>query len=207
MCGIDCKNFRVFQSHSLLALCPSLCLSFFLSFFLPNSGCIETSNLQEISRLKNIGNIARVTIIRLIAINVKHATYNRGAPTITYRQSRNVQGIGEAAYLDKPRETPAGSSNSRVREWHTSTMEAGSTDRRDCNRRDDGWRCTQVHLPCPCGRWTVNVAPMSLLRPPPRGYTSPPMYVCTCDPTAHTVEHDTSRRARSIPRTRYPHPR
>lgn len=84
-------------------------------------------------------------------------------------------------------------------------MDAEATDRRDCNRRDDGWRCTQVHLPCPCGRWTVNVAPMpSPLRPPLRGYTSPPMYV---------RPHCSHCRARHItagaldPRTRHPHSR
>lgn len=62
--------------------------------------------------------IARVMIIGLITISFKRAIYNRGALRITYRQSKNVHGIGEAAYLDKPRETPAGSSNSRVRAWH-----------------------------------------------------------------------------------------
>lgn len=158
------------------------------------------------SRLKGVENIARVTIIRLITINVQRATYKRGAPTITYRQSRNVQGIGEAAYLDKPRETPGGSSNSRVREWHTSTMDVGSTDRRNRNRRDDGWRCTQVHLPCPCGRWTVNVVPMFVAVTSAAARLYFTTYVCTCDPTALTVDHDISRRALSIPRTRHPTP-
>jgi len=39
---------------------------------------------------------------------------------ITYRQSRDVHGIGEAAYLDKHRDAPAGSSDPRVGAWHAS---------------------------------------------------------------------------------------
>lgn len=135
---------------------------------------------------------ARVMIIALITISFKRAIYNRGALRITYRQSKNVHGIGEAAYLDKPRETPAGSSNSRVRAWHASTMDTRN-DRRGC-RRGNGWRCTQVHLPVQ--RWTVNVAVRS--RAAILHHLC--IYVCMYVRPHCYVEHDISR----LERARYP---
>lgn len=67
--------------------------------------------------------------------------YNRPM-RITYRQSRDVHSIGEAAYLDKHRDTPAGSSDPRVEAWHASQQAermTGCRHRRQCAARE---RCT-----------------------------------------------------------------